>query len=78
MTDFVGGNTIFCRVDIKEVPSLKYTFEIESTPTFKILIAQQQVSICKNLSKWRLVIFITFVIILWYRLRPCPDGATKA
>jgi hypothetical protein len=44
LTDFIGGNTIFCRVDIKEVPSLKYTFEIESTPTFKILIAQQQVS----------------------------------
>ena len=34
---------MFCRVDIKEVSSLKYTFDIECTPTFKILIAEQQV-----------------------------------
>lgn len=41
--DFTGGNTMFCRVDIKEVQSLKHTFNIESTPTFKILIAEEQV-----------------------------------
>lgn len=41
--DFIGGNTTFCRVDIKEVQSLKHTFNIESTPTFKILIAEEQV-----------------------------------
>lgn len=35
---------MFCRVDIKEVQSLKHTFNIESTPTFKILIAEEQVT----------------------------------
>jgi hypothetical protein len=43
LEDFTGGNTMFCRVDIKEVQSLKHTFNIESTPTFKILIAEEQV-----------------------------------
>jgi hypothetical protein len=43
LEDFIGGNTLFCRVDIKEVQSLKHTFNIESTPTFKILIAEEQV-----------------------------------
>ena len=40
---------MFCRVDIKEVSSLKYTFDIESTPTFKILFDEQQI---ETMSGW--------------------------
>jgi hypothetical protein len=80
---------MFCRVDIKEVQSLKHTFNIESTPTFKILIAEEQVirvvthlHLCRYYSKDLFgnscVVNSIYRILKTPRLRQWLDGVMRA